>query len=119
MDDRFGTWLKRQLTRRDLTQSDFARAIDRSPGRVSEWIHGKRIPDPQTCDVIADALLIDLDLVLFQAGHRPLERRTDPDDPALEIHGLVDRVDWSIPSNVRLARSVLTELVRETKESKL
>lgn len=62
---------------------------------MSAYINGHRVPDPDTCDKIADVLSIDLDLVLWQAGHRPNIDVIDPDDPATTIISLAKRVDWS------------------------
>jgi transcriptional regulator with XRE-family HTH domain len=67
----FGVWLERQLRSRELTQSEFARRTEVRQGMVSNWITGKRIPDPGSCDRIADALGLPIDEVLIQAGHRP------------------------------------------------
>lgn len=112
MSNPFGLWLKRQLDRRDMTRPEFARAIHKSPARLSEWINGKRIPDPKSCDLIADALGVDLDLVLWQAGHRPPTKEIDPEDPKIAIYGLVDRVHWT-PGNVKLVTRVLRTLLEE------
>jgi len=101
-----------------MSQSDFARRLDVSPAVVNRWVLGQRIPSPRYCDLIADALNVDLDIVLFQAGHRPLEKRLDPDDPALEFHGLIDRIDWTLPGTQKMARSVLRNLVDMSREAK-
>ncbi len=68
----FGTWLKRQLMRQEgMNQSDLARKVGTSPGLVSDWLRDVRIPSPESCDKIADALGLDIDEVLVRAGHRP------------------------------------------------
>lgn len=113
MRNTFGLWLARQIDRRELTRPQFARAINKTPARISEWITGARVPGPKSCDLIADALGIDLDLVLFQAGHRPQTQPTDPDDPKLMIYGLVNRVRWT-PANVKMATRVLRTMIEET-----
>ena len=71
------------------------------------WVTGKRIPDPESCDRIADALNIDLDLVLWQAGHRPLVNPPDPGDPRLLVQGWVDRIDWTKPGRVQLIERIM------------
>lgn len=93
--ENFSVWLKGQLRRREMTGSDLARKIDRPPSMVNRWTAGDRMPSPASCDLIADALAIDLDLVLFHAGHRPNIDVIDPDDPATTIISLAKRVDWS------------------------
>ena len=112
MDNCFAKWFQRQLDRRELTRSDFARAVDKAPARVSEWANGKRIPDPTSCDLIADALGVDLDVVLFQAGHRPMTQPVSPDDPRVDIHGLVDRVTWT-PGNVKMITRILRTMLED------
>lgn len=97
-EETFSRWIRRQLDRREWSQADLARKLNVSPSVVNRWLLGTRIPSPAYCDLIADALSVDLDIVLFQAGHRPMPKRIDPDDPKLEIQGLVDRVDWSVPA---------------------
>ncbi len=98
-----------------MSKSDFARAINRSPARVSEWVNGKRIPDPASCDIIADALNIDLDVVLFQAGHRPSIEAKPPDERLLLVRGLVDRIDWSESRDFNIVVSMLRQISADQK----
>jgi transcriptional regulator with XRE-family HTH domain len=91
----FATWLRRQLNRNEWTQADFARRMDVSTGRISEWTTGKRVPNPKSCELIADVLGADIDLVLRVAGHRPNVESIDPDDPRVILHGMIDRVVWT------------------------
>jgi transcriptional regulator with XRE-family HTH domain len=72
-DVSFGAWLKAQLRRRDWTQADFARRSGMTTTSVSDWINNKKVPDPASCDRIADALFLPLDDVLVAAGHKPTE----------------------------------------------
>jgi len=116
MENRFGTWLDRQLIRRELSKSDFARAINRTPARVSEWVLGRRVPDPASCEVIADALRMDLDLVLWQAGHRPNVEAIDLDSPKAMVHGWVDRIDWAEPGRIELAERVFTGWIADDRK---
>lgn len=88
-------WLKRQLARREWNQADFARRLGTSPGNVSRWMTGERVPDPSSIDKIADVLGVDLDLVLALAGHRPPDTELNPDDPASAIIALVKQVQWT------------------------
>lgn len=90
----FGRWLTGELTRRDMTQADFARRVGASSGRVSEWVSGKRAPSPESLDRITDALPgVSLDHLLSLAGHRPLDPDVDPDDPRRRIATRVQMIN--------------------------
>lgn len=91
----FGRWLAKQLDRRDWKQADLVQRTRLSRSSVSDWITGKKIPDPKSCDLIADALGVDRDLVLALAGHRPPDTELDPDDPASAIIALVKQINWT------------------------
>lgn len=91
----FGEWFAHQLKRRDLTQADFARNFGFATGVVSNWVTGKRVPDPASCERIADALNVDPDMVLIYAGHRPNIEELAPDDPRTDLIALVRRVQWN------------------------
>lgn len=91
----FSDWFKRQLRIREWTQADFVRRADLSTSTVSTWTTGARNPDPRMCDVIADVLGVDIDVVLLMAGHRPNVEAIDPDDPRVMLHGMIDRINWS------------------------
>jgi transcriptional regulator with XRE-family HTH domain len=106
----FGAWLRRQLRVAGLNQSELAEKIGTSTGTVSMWATGKRVPEPASCDLIADALGVGFDVVLAAAGHRPLDEEIALDDPRIEIHGLVDRVKWT-PNDVRLVTRVLRTIL--------
>ena len=95
-----------------MTQADLARKLNIGTAVVSRWVTGKRIPSPRYCDLIADALGVDLDLVLWQAGHRPMTTPVSPDDPRVDIHGLVDRVDWT-PGNVKMITRILRTMLED------
>src|SRR5690242_15637061 len=64
----FGAWSQRQLERREWTQSDLSRRSGISHGRISDWVRDVRLPNPDSCDKLADALGIELDEVLARAG---------------------------------------------------
>jgi transcriptional regulator with XRE-family HTH domain len=90
----FSTWFKRHLRTNDWTQADFARKTGIATGTISNWARGYRVPDPPSCDLIADILGIDRDKVLALAGHRPLDLELAPDDPRRDLKALIDRVAW-------------------------
>jgi transcriptional regulator with XRE-family HTH domain len=108
----FGAWLKRQLNRREWNQSDLARRLETRPGVVSHWVRGDRIPDPESCRAIADALHLDEDLVLALAGHRTATEPLKPDDPATEFVGMVKRVRWDDEERVEAMRETLQRWLR-------
>lgn len=91
----FPQWLQRQLDRREWRQVDLARRADVSGTSVSHYLNGNRIPDPMTCDRIADALAVDRDLVLALAGHRPPDQPLDPDDPITILLGAAKKIRWT------------------------
>lgn len=84
---KFATWFQSQLRRREWTPADFALRADMNPQTVSKWIRGDRVPSPASCDLIADALAVDFNVVMYKAGHSPMQQQARPDDPALEFHG--------------------------------
>lgn len=83
------------MDRRDWRQVDLAKRADISTTSVSHYLNGNRIPDPVTCDRIADALAVDRDLVLALAGHRPPDQPIDPNDPVTAILGAAKKVRWT------------------------
>lgn len=111
----FGVWLRREIRRAGINQTELARRVGTSGGTVSMWAHDQRVPDPGSCDRIADALGVDLDLVLFYAGHRPLTTPPDPDDPKINVQGLVDRVNWkrARPGDYEVVTTVLRSIIKE------
>lgn len=90
-DENLQSWLRRQLKRREWLQSELARRTGLSDSSISQYLSGNRIPDPITCDKIADALGADRDLVLALAGHRPPDTPIDPDDPRERVIALIRR----------------------------
>jgi len=65
----FGAWLKREIGRREMTQSDFARATGVSTAVVSQWVQNKRVPTTESLERIADGLRLPIEDVLAAAGH--------------------------------------------------
>ena len=114
----FGLWFKRQLRLRRWTQADFAHEFRFSAAGVSRWITGERIPTPESCERIAEAFGVEIDLVLTQARHRPAVEPIDPDDPVVGIIGLVKRVEWNDErlAGMRAALTVYQEIDRKKRE---
>jgi transcriptional regulator with XRE-family HTH domain len=59
---------------------------------VSNWLRGRRRPDPESIDRIADVLNADVTMLMQLAGHLPATEPIDPDDPVERIAGKVRRL---------------------------
>lgn len=91
-DDTFGAWLRVQIKRRGLTQTEFAERAGTVQSVVSRWIRGERLPDTDSCDRIADALGVHIDEVLVRASHRP---DINGDPPVVrDLVSRVRRIQW-------------------------
>jgi transcriptional regulator with XRE-family HTH domain len=88
----FATWVRTQQRRREWNDADLARRLGVNSGIVSNWLSGKRRPNPRSCDLLADVFGADLDFVLNLVGHRPLTEPLPIDDPVVEITSLVRRI---------------------------
>lgn len=77
----FADWFRTQLKYKRWGVSDFHRESGVPRATVYTWYAGTRVPDPASCDVISDILMVPLDEVLAVAGHRPDidELLSDPD----------------------------------------
>ena len=108
----FAAWLDSQLRRREWSATTFAKKIGKPQGTVSRWLTGARIPDPDSCDRIADVLFVDPDEVLVIAGHRPRL----PMDQLEKFHSLADpyarKLDWDDPENRLSIENALQHLIR-------
>ena len=115
----FGRWFKQQLRLRNWTQADFSHEFRFSAAGVSRWITGERVPAPDSCERIAEAFGVDIDLVLTQAGHRPEIAPIDPDDPVVGIIGLVKRVEWNDErlAGIRATLIVFQDIDRKRREA--
>lgn len=91
----FAAWLHRQLQRREWNLSDLGRKADVKPSVVSRWSRGERVPSPESCERIADALGLPLDEVLAAAGHRYGDERFGPDDPRAALWKVARDVRWT------------------------
>jgi transcriptional regulator with XRE-family HTH domain len=122
--DSFSAWLRRRLLDKDWSQAEFARRVGASTGVVNSWYHGKRRPETESIDKIADVLGADVDLLLTLAGHRPATEPIDPDDPVERICGLLRRAKldaMQLDAIEKLAtnfRDWNRQIAREAKERK-
>ena len=114
----FGRWFKKQLRLRNWTQADFSHEFRFSAAGVSRWITGERVPAPESCERIAEAFGVDVDLVLTRAGHLHAIDPIDPDDPVIGIIGLVKRVEWNDErlAGIRAALIVYQDIDRKKRE---
>src|SRR5919112_753126 len=78
--ERFVEWLRGQLRRRGWNAAELGRRLQVPSGTISRWMTGERQPSSRSCDLLADVLGVDLDLVLTLAGHRPEAAVHQPDD---------------------------------------
>lgn len=81
----FADWLRAEMDRRGITITELARRMEAGTGPVSRWVTGSRIPSPAMCVRIADAMALDRDIVLAQAGHRPNVRPSTIVDIARQL----------------------------------
>lgn len=116
---KFAAWFQEQLKRRDLTQAAFARRSGIPQSTINTWWQGQRVPDPASCDLIADVLGLDLDLVLWQAGHRPLAETAPPDDPRMVVRGWVDRIDWAKPGRLELMERIMLGWIGDDRKERI
>ncbi|MEU3494470.1 helix-turn-helix transcriptional regulator [Kitasatospora cineracea] len=56
VDEKFGTWLGRQLHRAGLTQAEFAEQVGVTRAAVSAWIAGRAVPSPAILPKVAAVL---------------------------------------------------------------
>jgi transcriptional regulator with XRE-family HTH domain len=113
--ERFVEWLRRQLQRRGWKAAELARRLHMPSGTISRWMTGERQPSSRSCDLLADVLGVDLDLVLTLAGHRPGPEDLAPDDQRATIIALLERINLT-PDRAAGLQGTLTswlELDRE------
>lgn len=67
----FGGWLQVELDRRGWSRLHLAQIGEMQPSAVSKWALNQQRPSPAQCAKVAEALGMDLDVVLAAAGHRP------------------------------------------------
>lgn len=92
--EHFGKWLREVLKQRGLSQTELARQMEKNKGVVGNWVRGDRLPSPESCDRLADVLLISLDRVLAEAGHRPPDIHIHPDSATAQLLPLIEKINW-------------------------
>jgi transcriptional regulator with XRE-family HTH domain len=107
----FGAWLETQMAALGMKPIDLARKIEVSHVTVGRWLNGRQ-PDAKYIDALADALLLDYDLVSERAGYRPRL----PKERLDVIHERLDprlvRVHWD-DSRFRMIESILNQFIQD------
>ena len=85
----FALWLSNELRDRDVTQAEFARKAGISAALVSNWITGGRVPSIQSAQAIAEALDVDIRVVLTKLGLPMVE---DSDPMRMRLHGMLGQL---------------------------
>ena len=120
----FRRWLEERLAEKGWTRSDLARATGYVagqkpqrgfwPAQVSAWLNGVRVPEPEQCRRLADALGVDPRTVLRLNGHLSPE----PDDNPL-VADLIAKLRWAQPDEreARLLTLVLEGIGRDKRRA--
>lgn len=90
--EHFRTWFQRQLRLRNWKQADFVRYSGFSSSTVSQWANGRRVPDPDSCDTIADTFSLPFNEVLRVAGHWSALPPSEDDELRERLKGLIDGI---------------------------
>lgn len=102
--ENFGMWLLKELEKRNMSQSDLARACSITTAQISRIISGTRSAGKDSLTAIAHALRLPPDLVFEKAGILP---------PKIELSALKRRllhVAEGLPdSDIELALSLLEQ----------
>lgn len=87
----FGPWLEQQLKEREWSQGEFGRRSGYNSGQISHWIKGTRTPTARSCQDIADALGLPVQIVLEAAGRDVKQSNipagVDLHDPLIDFFG--------------------------------
>lgn len=100
-----GPWIKDRRQAKGLKQREFAEMVGTSPAYMSQIeAGGTKVPQPDLRRKIANALGVSHIELLIAAGELTpdeIERAgtrgvvaDNPDDPRVQIHALVDQVNW-------------------------
>ena len=112
----FGGWFVAQLVRRGWSPHQFAQTSGIVKSTVYKWTHNEQRPNPKHCVTIAQALNVDLDLVLAAAGHR-VHNDSAPGVVQAELGVLLNRIPEAllIPLVPMLRGLIDTTIQDETK----
>jgi transcriptional regulator with XRE-family HTH domain len=101
---KFSSWLLEELTQRDMSQSDLARACNITTAQTSRIISGERNVGTKSLTNIAQALKLPVDFVFEKAGLLPRKSNLSPIQRTITylMEGLPD-------SDLELTVAILTQ----------
>jgi len=73
----FSEWLQSELNKRQLTQSELARAAGLSRAVINKLLNGRTYPQPETLQAIARAFKIPIETAYRAAGLLPKQSKID------------------------------------------
>jgi|APIni6443716594_1056825.scaffolds.fasta_scaffold1714240_2 transcriptional regulator with XRE-family HTH domain len=76
--EKFGSWLLKELTQRDMSQVDLARACKITTSQISQIISGERNAGIKSLINISQALKLPVDFVIEKAGLLPPNSELSP-----------------------------------------
>lgn len=79
----FKDWLRRELQERGWDQAELVRRTGASSSLVSYWLSGARVPQRHSCEDIAAALGLPVQIVLEAAGR---EVKNPELPPGVDLH---------------------------------
>lgn len=107
----FADRLKELRKSRNITQTDFARSFHISNGTIGNWESGKREPNLETMQKIADYFNVTVDYLIGRSDNHsdqnPLDRQLEGIDFALwgEVRDLTDDEKRDIIEFVKFKKS--------------
>lgn len=110
----FNAWLSYQLKRRGLNQTEFAERAGVAAGVVSNWVTGRRTPTIESAARIADALDVDVSVVLARLGADVQTTMTD-DERLASFLGMIRRAELT-PDRIATLESIAAAWLRTDKD---
>lgn len=87
----FGEWLAAELKERNWSRNELGRRAKVDSGLVSRWVKGERTPSRRSCEDIAAALGLPVQIVLEAAGrdvkYSNIPEGVDLHDPLIDFFG--------------------------------
>jgi transcriptional regulator with XRE-family HTH domain len=102
--EKFGSWLLEELDKRNMSQSDLARASGVTPSQISHIVSEKRNAGTKSLMKIAQALKLPVDFIFEKAGLLPPNSEL-----SLTKRTLIGLIKGFSDSDVRMVMSLLEE----------
>jgi SOS-response transcriptional repressor LexA len=99
----FGDWLEAELQKRDWTQADFGRLVEKPSSVVSRWVSGAVTPSGRSIATISRVLAVDPSEVYATIGG---ERRGSPRSP----EDILAELEANQPVAVPVIRDVVAHM---------